>query len=420
MASEPAAAAPPPGVAVELSPAAVAPPALAPVATTRAWLPALQSLRGLAAMWVVLYHLQVYLERLGEPLLSARVPLSWGDFNPLPWDSIDLLGGLRLGWLGVDLFFVLSAYLLGQPFIDGRSPRWGRFVADRFLRIAPPYYASFALTALSYALFAPAAWIPALAWWSLVFLQVFDFQWFIAINPAFWSLAVELQFYLLLPLLARPFRERWWPAALAACVAVSIAYRAVMFDVGGAFGIQWETFTLPSFLGHFGAGLAIARIRLLSRPIGSGVRRATFLAGLVLALAPALLWIPAGETLFSGISWPGDVLVRPLAAGGFALVVLATASGGWVAKALAWRPLEWLGAISYSLYLIHIPVQVLMLQVVDATADRWGWAALATVGSVLAGWALYRGVEAPAEVWRRKRKMRQREAKAGGGRADST
>jgi peptidoglycan/LPS O-acetylase OafA/YrhL len=355
-------------------------------------MPALQSLRGIAAVWVVLYHLQVYLRVLNQPLL------------PVP--------GIRLGWLGVDLFFVLSGYLLGQPFIDGRSPRWGRFVADRFLRIAPPYYASFALTALGYAAFLPAAWIPELSLWSLLFVQVFVFRWFIAINPAFWSLAVELQFYLLLPFLARAFRGRWWPAALAACAAVAVAYRAVLYADGSAAALQLEGFTLPAFLAHFGAGLAIARIRLLSRPIGSGVRRLTFAAGLLLALVPAALAIPGAETRFSGLSWTADVLVRPIAAMGFALIVLATASGGWVAKALGWRPLEWLGAISYSLYLIHIPTQVLALRVVDATRDRWGWAIVAFLLSILAGWLLYRGVEAPAEVWRRRRKLRQRQAAA--------
>lgn len=373
------------------------PPPLAPVATTRAWLPALQSLRGLAAVWVVLYHLQVYLRFLGQPLL------------PIP--------GLRFGWLGVDLFFVLSAYLLGQPYIDGRSPRWTRFVSDRFLRIAPPYYASFALTALGYAVFAPAVWLPSQAWASLVFLNVFDRLWFIAINPAFWSLAVEMQFYLLLPFLAPLFRSRRWPLALAGCVAIAVGYRALLFGMWNGDETHWtlqlETFTLPSFLGHFGLGLAIARIRLLSQPIGSGARRLTFALGALLVLLPTWAWIPGGDTVrFSGFSWEADVLLRLLAAGGFALIVLATASGGWVARALGWRPLEWLGAISYSLYLMHIPVQVLMLQVVDATQDRLGWAALAFAASVLAGWLLYRLVEAPAEVWRRKRKLRQKQRAA--------
>jgi peptidoglycan/LPS O-acetylase OafA/YrhL len=374
----------------------LSPPPLAPVTTTRAWLPALQSLRGLAALWVVLYHLQVYLDILLVDLL------------PIP--------GLRLGWLGVDLFFVLSAYLLGQPFMDGRTPHVGRFLLDRFLRIAPAYYAAFFLTALGFALFAPDAWIPGKAWWSLVFLQNFDFQTFIAINPAFWSLAIELQFYLLLPFLGPLFRSRHWAWVLAAMLLVTYLWRGLLYLDGAARvhqpSLQLEAFTLPGFLGHFGLGLAAARIRVLDRPVGSGTRRATFLAGLVFVVYPALLWVPKGTIHFSYLSLPGDMLVRPLAALGFTLMVLATASGGWVAKALAWRPLDWLGRISYSLYLIHIPVQILLFNVVDPREDAWLWAALALPLSVLAGWLLYIGVEAPAEAWRRRRKLRRRQAKA--------
>ena len=369
------------------------PPPMAPVATTRAWMPAMQSLRGLAALWVVLYHLQVYMDFFALPLL------------PIP--------GIRFGWLGVDLFFVLSAYLLGQPFLDRtRQPHVGRFWADRFWRIAPPYYAAFLLTAIGYAVFAPDAWIPEKAWWSLLFLQNFRFETFIAINPAFWSLAVEMQFYLLLPWMARLFRGKGWPWALAGFMLVSLLYRAVIYDVGGSalWALQLEGFTLPGFLGHFAVGLAVCRIRLLENPVGSGVRRATFALGIAMVAVPTWLLVPRGSVDFVDLSLAGDTVLRPLAAVGFGLMVLATASGGWVARALAWRPLAWLGGISYSLYLIHIPAQVLMLKVVSPIDHAWGWAALAFAASILGGWLLYKGVEAPSELWRRRRKLRQRVA----------
>lgn len=374
------------------APSELPPPLYAPVSTTRAWLPALQSLRGLAALWVVLYHVQVYAEFMGAPLL------------PLP--------GARLGWLGVDLFFVLSAYLLGQPFIDGRAQPMRTFLVDRFLRIAPAYYAAFLAAVLLYVAFAPDAWTPERAGWSLVFLQNFDFDNFLAVNPAFWSLAVELQFYLVLPFMARMFRTRHWPWVLAAFVAAALLYRALLFREGTTEAFQLETFTLPAFLGHFALGLAACRLRFLDRPVGSGVRRLTFAAGVALVAVPAALWIPQGSIYFSTISLAADMLVRPLAACGFTLMVLATASGGWVAKALAWRPLQWLGSISYSLYLVHIPVQIVLMQSIDAVADPWVWALSATTGSLVAGWLLYLAVEAPAETWRRRRKLRQRDGHA--------
>ena len=359
----------------------IAPPELAPAAITRQWVPALQSLRGVAALWVVLYHLQVYLAYFQQPLL------------PIP--------GLNVGWLGVDLFFVLSAYLLGQPFIDGRPPRVGRFLADRFLRIAPAYYAAFAATVLAYVAFVPYGWIPNLAWWSLVFLQDFQFRTFIAVNPAFWSLAVEMQFYVLLPFLARAFRGRRWPLALAACLLASLAYRAALYLLAPrpinttSPLLVLESFTIPAFLGHFGLGLAACRIRAVQTRVGAGVRRLMFAAGLALVAVPAGLWVPRTSIYFSGLSLEGDALLRPLAACGFTLMVLATASGGWMAKILGWRPIEWLGRISYSLYLIHIPVQVVLVRAVDITKHNSWWAAAATAASVAAGALLYRGVEAP-------------------------
>ena len=394
---QPAAQAPPSpvhaiGPAGAQSSSDLVPPPLAPVSTTRQWIPALQSLRGVAALWVVAYHVQVYAVFQGAPLL------------PLP--------GARVGWLGVDLFFVLSAYLLGQPFIDGRAPRLGRFWLDRFLRIAPAYYASFAGAILLYVLFAPDAWNPALAGWSLVFLGNFDFPTFLAVNPAFWSLAVEMQFYLLLPWMARLFRGPNWPWVLAGFLAVSLLYRGLLFQVGTTQAFQLETFTLPAYFGHFALGLAACRLRSFDRPMGSGVRRAAFAAGIALVAVPAALWVPAGSIYFSTISLAADTLIRPLAACGFTLMVLATASGGWVARALSVRPLQWLGGISYSLYLMHIPVQIVIMRYVDANQDPWLWALLAGGASILAGWLLYAGVEAPAEAWRRRRKLRRRQERA--------
>jgi peptidoglycan/LPS O-acetylase OafA/YrhL len=142
------------------------------------------------------------------------------------------------------------------------------------------------------------------------------------------------------------------------------------------------------------------------------VRRATFLAGVVLIVAPAARWIPPTSLHFSAVSLPADMLVRVVAGCGFAFTVLATASGGWVARALAWRPLQWLGQVSYSLYLVHIPMQVVILQWISPVTDPAMWAVTATGLSVIAGWLLYVGVEAPAEAWRRRRKLSQRANRA--------
>ena len=348
-------------------------------------MPALQSLRGVAAMWVVLYHLDVYLFANGLELL------------PVP--------GLRFGWLGVDLFFVLSAYLLATPFFGPRPPRFARFMTDRFLRVAPAYYVALGAAAVTVLVWNTAPWRPFYVMLNVFYVGNFDLLSLYAVNPVFWTLAVEMQFYVLLPLLALGFRGRRWPVALALCLATSFLYRALLWDQG----LQAQTlatFTLPAFLGHFALGLAAARLGPIQSPVGSGVRRAIFVAGLPFVVVPPLLWIPEDSIAFGIDSFEGQVFVRPLTAVGFTLLVLATASGGWPARVLQSRPLAWLGGISYSLYLIHL-LALTWTSFIDPAVYLWNYALAYLLTAVLLGWGLHAAVEAPVERWRRRRKLSQ-------------
>jgi peptidoglycan/LPS O-acetylase OafA/YrhL len=159
---------------------------------------------------------------------------------------------------------------------------------------------------------------------------------------------------------------------------------------------------MPAFLGHLGLGLAAARIRSVSKPW------LAVAAAAPLVLFPVLTWIPLKSVVFGFESLEGQVLVRPIAAAGFALVILAGASPGGIRRILELSPLRWLGDISYSLYLAHIPVQIAMDVWVDATANPWAWCVLATLASLAAGTGLYYAVERPAERWRHQRKLRDR------------
>ncbi len=362
-----------------------APPSLSPPAgVTGGWMPALQSLRGIAALWVVVYHLAVYY--VVNDLPAWRLP------------------GVRLGWLGVDLFFVLSAYLLGQPFFKERPPAPRRFLADRFLRVAPAYYVAFALAAATVLAAHTQPWRPASVLLNLLYAGNFDLAGIYAVNPVFWTLAVEMQFYLLLPLLARAFQGRWWPLGVAGCVLVSLLTRGLLWGSSNPDATVWATFTLPAFLGHFGLGLAAARLGPIRSPVGSGVRRVLLAASVPFILLPPLLWIPAGSIAFGMDSLAGQLLVRPLCAVGFTLAVLATASGGWPARFLSSRPLAWLGSRSYSLYLMHLLMLTWTAQAFDASTQRWLYGATYLALSLVGGALLHQFVERPAERWRRARK----------------
>ncbi|HUR62286.1 MAG TPA: acyltransferase [Candidatus Thermoplasmatota archaeon] len=348
----------------------------------RSYVPALQALRGLAALWVVVYHLSLMLA--GEGV--ARLGVS----------------GIRVGWLGVDLFFVLSAYLLGQPFLDGRAQRYGRFLLDRFLRIAPAYYVAGILAVVVLMTLQPKAWHPMEALASLVFASNTTGETLFGVNPVFWSLAVEMQFYVLLPLLALLFKGDRWPWGLALCVATSLLFRGLTFVYGGEGGLIAGTFWLPAFLGHFGLGLAAARLRFVRTPfLAAG-------AGFLLIGLPVATWIPATSFGYGFESLPGQVLVRPLAGAGFALLILAAATPGKVRRALEVAPLKVLGDLSYSLYLVHLPIHTIVAWVVDMHADRALFVMLAIAADLIYAATLYGLVELPGERWRHRRKAKAR------------
>ena len=184
--------------------------------------PALTAVRGLAAFWVFVYHawLSVGPQRLLLPLGS--VPL---DVTPLA----------SAGWAGVGVFYVLSGFLLWGVFDDwamGRrdSLELKRFAERRALRILPPYYAQVALLA---ALGLVTTWVepPGLTTLALnlTLTHGLSYEHFQAVNNVWWTLSIEAQFYLALPLLALAVKRFGWSAVLAGGLATMLAWRLAAF-----------------------------------------------------------------------------------------------------------------------------------------------------------------------------------------------
>jgi peptidoglycan/LPS O-acetylase OafA/YrhL len=215
----------------------------------------IEGLRGVAVLLVVLFHYVVLREGVHDD--------SW----------IRLIGSVeglnRLvhhGYLGVDLFFVISGFLLALPWHvharDGRPPpSAAAFYRRRFLRIAPAYYVQLAALFLVVMPLLHGAdyWRRDLYVYVLnaaahaVFLQNLSplTSASLGVNGALWTLAVEAQFYALLPLAAPLFVRRPAPM-LAACIVASLAWR---LSVGSEFlRAQW-----PAYLGHFALGIVMGR-----------------------------------------------------------------------------------------------------------------------------------------------------------------
>jgi peptidoglycan/LPS O-acetylase OafA/YrhL len=316
----------------------------------------------------------------------------------MPWD----------GAAAVDLFFVLSGFVLALPFVgdDGKPVRCGTFVFRRLLRILPAYWFSLAVAlALRYGAFDPGGlaelhagfrsyWsgppesfldhLTLFGWWSDTnrINPVMRIDGAIgSINPVIWSLVVELRmsfvFPLLLPLIAGVRTVR---LALLSVVVVALVGHAVPF--------LWA---LPLFV--FGGLIAQFRSRLGSLRSVLGPVGMVGAWALAVALCDVRFSIPGLRTTFA--MW------HYLSGAGAALVIALIVSGSGVVF-LSSRPVAFLGRISYSFYLLHFPI-LLTAASLSPLVTPWGtaaWAMVAAVAlaaTVLLAWFSQAFVEAPGQ-----------------------
>ena len=308
-------------------------------------------LRGFAAVSVVVYHV---IELFHWKTFPSTGPLLW----------------FRAGWMGVDLFFVISGFVIGLSAfseIDKRGP-WhfqGTFFARRVTRIVPLHY----LTMLAFVVFISPELLFTNFWTNLsshlLFVHNLNLNLHGAINGSNWSLATEMQFYVLMLLVAPWIRVgRWWAIATVFIgVAWAWRYGVTLFVQPsaqlGPFPVFVAVTQLPGMLDEFVAGLLLARLVRSEhgrKLLGGGVSiqvALLALAVLVTTMAMSIYWRYA-----SFWNYPMMVTMwRSLLALAFALILLFTISikvTGAPRKLLS--PLFYLGTISYGIYLWHLPV----------------------------------------------------------------
>ncbi|GGO68999.1 acyltransferase family protein [Nocardioides deserti] len=317
------------------------------------------------------------------------------------------------GFVTLDVFFVVSGFLITHLLLkevdrDG-SVSLVKFYARRARRILP---AASVVTVAT--LVASAVWLGVVeardaatdALWTAFFAanirfaseQTDYFAQDTAASPFqhFWSLAVEEQFYLVLPLLV--VLAAWWAARRAGSMR---ARAAIVLGTMTAASLAWsvhasttspETAYFSTFTRtwEFGVGALLAIIApWLVRPLGA--RDRSLLAATGLAAVVVACFTVTEETAF-----PGYVALLPVLGTGAIMVAGAEWSGRppLVQRMLGIAPLRWVGDASYSLYLWHWPVFLIASQHVGRDLSLRGTAAAVLVTFALS-WATYRFVETP-------------------------
>jgi len=293
-------------------------------------MPELDSLRGIAILGVLFLH-----------------GFFW-QYSSLhfPGPARFFLRATQPGWLGVNLFFVLSGFLITGILLDSktRPDFYKRFYGRRALRILPAYYLLLLLLGLLGQ--APAAYL------GLGFVYLANVTNLFGVAQAYgplWSLAVEEHYYLLWPTVVRQLGKRGLAIiAASVCVLVPIL-RAVAFEKGFTYGLAIYTwFVLDGLV----AGSLVAI--LLRTNVNRVTVKCICFALVIGALAAAIIGAPYG--ILTRNSLLGAALQHTVISGLFSGVLLAflligtSAWKSWVNRPL----LIFFGYISYGLYLIHL------------------------------------------------------------------
>ena len=312
----------------------------------RGRIPALEAVRGVAALSVLAYHY-------------------WLWHPDVRW-----LSAFSYGWLGVEVFFALSGFVLFLPYARGdRRLELSSFMAGRLLRIVPAWWVAVIgaglLTGLS-------------STWANVGQLVFIQNWWRPADdpvPVGWTLCAEVCFYLMLPIVVFVFgryRLLRWP--LLGFLIVTGWYWVSLWGTQGHLLTPFTPFT---YLDHFAWGMVAATM------VAGGVRvrgwwAALAFAGLLLVVVPGASLVPH--------SFPRANMTAAL----FAVILAWLATSRFRVP----RPMVWLGTVSYGVYLWHWAI-------LDTGHVVLGWLPspieLGLLGgvSVLFGWASWRMWRSP-------------------------
>lgn len=329
--------------------------------------PLIDIIRAAAALLVLVFHVIT----VGQ----------WSSFPESPWTT-----PFRYGWVGVDLFLVISGFVITLSAARARlkSPeafRWS-FMQRRLWRVVPLYVLTctvFIFLIRPEFLTHSVAYIAGEVLSHALFLQNLSPLTHGVINGVTWSLALEMQFYIALILSIGWLLRLGALRALVLVVSVALAWRygSTFFLIPGEAAVPLQviyTTQLPGTLDAFGMGIALALLvfngkGFLADRLKAGWSNCAMWLGLaivLLALAGSLL-MERGGTYWT---LPGMVIFwRTLLATGFGACLAASITCPLSGAGIL-RPIRYLGKISYGIYLWHMPVVLALITQPDLRGSR--------------------------------------------------
>lgn len=337
-------------------PTGVSAPRERPRSLHQGYIAELDGLRGIAILLVIVHHF-------------------WPDTGPL----VVANDVVHLGWIGVDLFFVISGFLITGILLDtrGEAHYFRNYLARRALRVFPLYYL------LVIGAFVVIPWVQPGSFWDTELVQESGSPlWYLlyagnireaitGVEPAYilaplWSLSIEEQFYLSFPFVVALLERRTLARVLVGMVIFAPVFRTVMLVlVPDNERIQYLATASRVDVLALGALLAVA----VRSPIELPSRRTTGRAFLALFAVFVVAFAAGGldrHTAFCRIGGYTLVAFMFLAAVTWTIQSRGARSTAW----LRTRPLQYLGKICYGVYLLQRPAEVVLVRLLDATGLR--------------------------------------------------
>ncbi len=321
-------------------------------------LPALTGLRGLAALWVLVYHAWVY-------VTPQAILLD------VPGGTIRIHVFFSLGWAGVQLLFVLSGFLLTLPYARANAglaprPKLFKYLVKRISRVFPAYYTQLLI-------------LVVVTWWvSQTWLvdpsNLFQYLSMLfvpppigmgspsSINGVWWTLPIELSFYLLLPFLSRLADQRYKILLVVLSMLSMVCWRGYVLNViEPATQLYVWVYQLPGSMDTFGLGMLGAVLHVqYSEQRECFAQYRKWLLGLLCVTPFVFVFLGIWMAEKFDIYWSGACILflwTPVFGCAVLVVILNCAQNHrFINRLLGNRPIFYLGTVSYGLYLWHAPI----------------------------------------------------------------